>query len=67
MKNDYCDLSYKEIEALPERFRGFLFSPFQHNLRNGFILVPEDAFKEMIDIIVECAKAAIPASNKEQA
>lgn len=67
MKNDYCELSLEEITALPERFHGFLMSPFQYNLKDGFILVPEDAFKEMIDIIVECARAAIPASNKEQA
>jgi hypothetical protein len=55
MKNDYCDLTHKQIRALPERFQGFLLSPFQWNLRNGMVAVPEDTFKEMIDIIAEYA------------
>jgi hypothetical protein len=55
MKNDYCELTYEQIAALPERFKGFLFSPFQFNLSNGYVGVPEDTFKEMIDIITEYA------------
>jgi hypothetical protein len=55
MKNDYCDLSQQQIRALPERFQGFLLSPFQFNLRDGVVAVPEDTFKEMIDIIAEYA------------
>jgi hypothetical protein len=55
MKNSYCDLSEKEIKNLPEKYQPFLFSPFQFNLKNGFILVPEDTFKNMIDLITEIA------------
>lgn len=56
MKNDYCSLSQEEINALPERFKGFLLSPFQHNLQRGYVQVPEDSFKEMIDLIAEYAQ-----------
>jgi hypothetical protein len=56
MKNDYCKLPEKQIHALPERFKGFLLSGFQHNLRNGFVMVPEDTFQEMIEIIAEYAE-----------
>jgi hypothetical protein len=56
MKNDFCDLPQEAIHELPERFKGFLLSPFQHNVKNGFVLVPADAFKEMIDIIAEYAQ-----------
>lgn len=62
MKNKYCDLPQAEIHKLPERFKGFLLSGFQYNLKDGFILVPEDTFKEMIDIIAEYAVAS---SNAE--
>jgi len=55
MKNDYCALTMEQIKSVPERFKGFLLSPFQFNLRNGYVLVPEDSFKEMIDIIAEYA------------
>lgn len=55
MKNEYCELPQKEIRALPPRFQGFLLSPFQWNLREGMVAVPEDTFKEMIDIITEYA------------
>jgi len=55
MKNDYCDLPHKQIRTLPERFQGFLLSPFQFNVRKGMVAVPEDTFKEMIDIITEYA------------
>ena len=66
MKNDYCELSQDQIHALPDRFKGFLLSPFQFNLRNGMVAVPEDTFKEMIDIIAECA-AAVAAPMPAQA
>lgn len=55
MKNDYCDLPHRQIRALPARFQGLLLSPFQFNLRNGMVAVPEDTFKEMIDLITEYA------------
>jgi hypothetical protein len=55
LKNNYCDLSHQQIRALPERFQGLLLSPFQFNLRDGMVAVPEDAFKEMIDLIAEYA------------
>jgi len=61
--NDYCKLSNAEIRALPERFLGFLLSPFQFNLRNGMVAVPEDTFSEMIDIIAEYA--ALVAANTQ--
>lgn len=59
MKNSYCALSNKEISALPKRFQGFLLSPFQFNLCDGMVAVPEDTFKEMIDIITEYAAQAV--------
>lgn len=55
MKNDYCNLSYDEIKSVPQRFKGFFLSPFQYNLRNGMVLVPDDTFKEMIALIAELA------------
>jgi hypothetical protein len=55
MKNDYCKLSQDQIRSLPSRFKGFLLSPFQFNLRGGMVSVPEDTFQEMIDIIAEYA------------
>lgn len=55
MKNNYCELSQEAISTLPARFKGYLLSPFQHNLRGGYVQVPEDAFKEMIAIIAEYA------------
>jgi hypothetical protein len=66
MKNDYCKLTQEDIVALPDRFKGFLLSPFQHNLRNGCVLVPEDAFEEMIAIIAEYAvkEASAPPGAK---
>lgn len=68
MKNDYCKLSQDEIRALPKRFLGFLLSPFQFNLRGGMVAVPEDTFKEMIDIIAEYAQlAAARAADQEGA
>lgn len=58
MKNDYCILPQEEIHRLPGRFKGFLLSPFQHNLKNGYVFVPEGAFKEMTAIIAEYASVA---------
>lgn len=55
MKNDYCSLTQEEIALLPDRFKGFLLSPFQHNLKGGYVLVPEDSFKDMIAVIAEYA------------
>jgi hypothetical protein len=62
MKNNYCRLSQEDIKKLPERFQGFFLSPFQYNLRNEFILVPEDSFQEMIDLLTDaaCKEANIP-------
>jgi hypothetical protein len=66
MKNSYCELSNKQILALPERFRGFLLSPFQFNLRNGMVTVPEDTFQDMIDVIAEYAALAQRAAPHAQ-
>jgi hypothetical protein len=58
-KNEFCDLSRKEIAALqiPDTVAGFLLSPFHLNERDGYILVPTEAFKEMIDLITAHAQA----------
>lgn len=56
MKNDFCDLPQEAINDLPERFKGFLLSPFQFNRSDGFVQVPEDTFKEMVAIIAEYAQ-----------
>ena len=58
MKNDFCDLTQAEIRALdvPDTVLGFLLSPFQFNKQNGYVVVPEESFKEMIDLITEHAK-----------
>jgi CTP-dependent riboflavin kinase len=55
MKNNFCDLPQEEINKLPNRFKGFLLSPFHLNKHNGYVMVPDDCFKEMIDIIAEYA------------
>jgi len=66
MKNDYCKLSREEIKATPKRFWGFFLSPFQFNLRNGMVAVPEDTFEEMVAIIAEYAQSgAAPAHPGE--
>lgn len=56
---DFCDLPHKEIRALqiPDTVAGFLLSPFHLNERDGYILVPKEAFKEMIDPITAHAQA----------
>lgn len=56
MKNDYCDLTEDEIKDLNYEYSGFLLSPFQFNLKGEFILVPEVAFKEMINEITKYAQ-----------
>ena len=43
-----------EIHALPEQYQGFLLSRFYKE--RGFVFVPEDTFKEMIDIVAAVAK-----------
>lgn len=57
MKNDFCDLPQAEIYALniPIEMKGFLLSPFHLNQQNGYVLVPTDAFKELIGLITEYA------------
>lgn len=62
MKNEFCDLSREQIATLPERFQGFFLSPFHLNRRNGYVLVPEDAFKEMIDLLAEYAQQEAAAN-----
>jgi len=54
MKNEFCDLPMNEIHALPEQYQGFLLSRFYKE--RGFVFVPEDTFKEMIDIVAAVAK-----------
>lgn len=58
-KNEFCDLPHKDIRALqiPDTVAGFLLSPFHLNERDGYILVPKEAFKEMIDLITAHAQA----------
>lgn len=58
MKNEFCDMKQEDIRKLDERFQGFLLSPFQFNVHHGFVYVPEDTFKEMIDLIAEYATTA---------
>lgn len=65
MKNNYCLLSEGEITKLeiPDSLRGLLLSPFQFNLQdNGYVMVPEEAFKEMTEAIT--AYAQILSSKK---
>lgn len=52
-KNKFCNLSHKEIRALqiPDPVKGLLLSPFHLNERNGYIMVPTEVFREMIDLI----------------
>jgi len=55
MKNDFCDLDQDEIYAMnvPDKLKGLLASPFQHNKRgeNGeYVLIPSDTFKEFVDV-----------------
>lgn len=59
MKNDFCDLPQGEINALqiPDTVKGFLLSPFQFSQQNGFVYVPAESFKEMIDLITAHAQA----------
>jgi hypothetical protein len=69
MKNNFCDLSESQINGLPipDEVKGILLSPFQHNRMGGFVHVPEETFKEMIDAITRFIEAlqkiATPYSN----
>lgn len=67
MKNNYCRLTEDEVEELniPNDFKGFFLSPFQFNLENGFVKVPEDCFIEMIEELVHYAKTKEPSKGKE--
>lgn len=53
MKNDFCDLPQEQIRALriPDDVAGYLLSPFQYSQENGYVWVPAESFKEMIDLI----------------
>ena len=53
MKNDFCDLPQEAIQKLriPDALAGLLLSPFQHNRKGDYIMVPVDTFKEMTDVI----------------
>ncbi len=53
MKNPYCDINEGEIKKLPERFQPYLFSKFWAD--RGCVQVPEETFKEMVDLIIEYA------------
>lgn len=63
MKNDYCDLPREEIERLPEQVRGILMSPFQFTVEGGYVRVPEDTFKHMVDLITNFSKAALTEAS----
>lgn len=67
MKNDYCDLSLEEIERLPAQVRGILMSPFQFTLDGGYLRVPEDTFKHMIDLITNFSEAAMTEGSARDA
>lgn len=54
MKNIYCELQEKDIRKLPERFQGFLLSPFYSD--NKLVYVPENTFKDMVKLITEYAQ-----------
>lgn len=64
MKNAFCDLSEDEIAQVPNRYKGFLLTPFQFAQRFGFVMVSPDNFKALIDIVAEAAVAATPAPNE---
>lgn len=57
MKNDFCDLSQADINALdiPNDLKGFLLSPFHFGKQDGVVPVPVEAFKEMIDYLTQYA------------
>ena len=56
MKNDYCPLNQNDIHTLiPEKYKPFLLSPFQYSAKNGVVQIPEDVFREMIEIITQHA------------
>jgi len=55
--NPFCDLDEAAVLATPQKFHGLLLSNFVAE-KNGFVLVPADTFKDMIDIIAEAAVAA---------
>lgn len=63
VKNEFCDLSYEEIAKVPERFKGFFLSPFHFNERNGYVAVPTETFKEMIDLLIEFAAQETALEN----
>lgn len=67
MKNDFCDLSQREIHDLkiPDEVKGFLLSPFQFSQENGFVYVPIESFKELIGLITAHAKALDSQANPD--
>ena len=67
MKNDYCDLPHEDIERLPEQVRGLLLSPFQFTVEGGYVRVPEDTFKHMIDLITNFSKASLVEGSASDA
>ena len=58
MKNNYCPLPQDDINNLnvPSDLKGLLLSPFQHNLRDGFVIVPEDSFRDFVICTTEYLK-----------
>ena len=59
MKNNFCRLPQEQIQKLNVPYVGLLLSPFHLNVRGGFVLVPEDAFQEMTDVITNAAIVGI--------
>ena len=67
MKNAYCKLSEDEIRQLniPNNLKGLLWAPFEWNLKNGYIMVPEDAFQDFVDITTEYLQSLSTQNNSK--
>lgn len=59
MKNPYCRLTQEQILRLdaPADHKGLLLSFFD-TAENGYVQVPPDTFRELIEIVVERAELA---------
>lgn len=55
MKNDFCDLDETQLRdmEIPPLATGLLTSPFQHNVRDGWVCVPADTFKQFTDCVAD--------------
>lgn len=55
MKNTFCKLDEEELQKLdiPEMAEGLLTSPFQNNIKNGWVMVPIETFQQFTDVVTE--------------